>query len=76
MIYLIRHADAGQRTATPEDRMRPLSADGRRQVEALTSWLQPGPHGSVLSSAHVRCVETVEWLTAGDGHEWSGSYCA
>jgi 8-oxo-dGTP diphosphatase len=49
--------------------MRPLSADGRRQVGALTSRLQPGPQGSVLSSAYVRCVETVEWLTARDGHD-------
>jgi hypothetical protein len=33
--------------------MRSLSADGRRQVGALTNRLQQGPQGSVLSSAYV-----------------------
>lgn len=69
MIYLVRHADAGQRTATAEDRLRPLSAEGRRQVGALNSWLRPGPRGRVLSSPYVRCVETVEHLAAAGGHE-------
>ena len=69
MIHLVRHADAGPRTATPEDRVRPLSAEGRRQVRALSSWLQPGPNGRVLSSPYLRCVETVDRLAARDGHD-------
>lgn len=69
MIYLVRHADAGLRTAATEDRLRPLTAEGRRQVRALNSWLQPGPNGRVLSSPYVRCVESVERLAARDGHD-------
>jgi phosphohistidine phosphatase SixA len=69
MIHLVRHADAGLRTATPEDRLRSLSVEGWRQVQALTSWLQPGPLGRVLSSPYVRCVQTVERIAAGDGHD-------
>lgn len=67
MIYLVRHADAGPRTATPEDRLRPLSAEGRHQVRTLMGWLQPEPRGRVLSSPSVRCVETVERLAARAG---------
>jgi phosphohistidine phosphatase SixA len=71
MIHLVRHADAGQRMATPEDRLRPLSAEGWRQVRALTTWLQPRANGCVLSSPYVRCVATVEWLAAREAHEVS-----
>ena len=67
MIHLVRHADAGQRPATSEDRLRPLSTEGRRQVKAMTSWLRPGPHSRVLSSPYVRCIETVEPLAARNG---------
>ena len=66
-IYLVRHAYAGERTASPEDHLRPLNAEGRRQTETLITWLQPSMNGRVLSSPYVRCVATVEPLAARAG---------
>jgi 8-oxo-(d)GTP phosphatase len=66
MIHLVRHGDAGPRTAMVEDRARSLSPQGLRQAAALTTWLHPGPRGRVLSSPYVRCVQTVERIAARD----------
>src|SRR2546429_98104 len=68
VIYLVRHARAGERTASPEDHLRPLNAEGWRQTETLTTWVQPSTNGRVLSSPYVRCVATVEPLAARAGH--------
>jgi 8-oxo-dGTP diphosphatase len=42
VLYLVRHAKAGRRSAyTGDDRMRPLSGPGRRQAKAIGKRLAP-----------------------------------
>ncbi len=69
MIYLVRHAHAGGRRASPEDHLRGLSVRGLREARALSEWLEPGADGLVLSSPFVRCVATVEPIAARRGRE-------
>ncbi|MFN8035168.1 MAG: phosphoglycerate mutase family protein [Acidimicrobiia bacterium] len=62
-IYLIRHGKAGDRAAWegPDD-LRPLTRGGVRQAEAIAASLgEPGVE-RVVSSAYVRCRQTVEPL--------------
>jgi len=62
-VLLVRHADAGDRARWKgDDRLRPLSARGRCQARALVDQLAPYGAVRVVSSAYVRCVETVEPL--------------
>ncbi|HEX3667665.1 MAG TPA: phosphoglycerate mutase family protein [Acidimicrobiia bacterium] len=59
-LYLVRHAKAGSRSAwNGPDEERPLSKAGRRQAAALAKLLRDEPIGHVVSSAYVRCRETV-----------------
>lgn len=59
-LYLVRHAHAGRRSEWDDaDAQRPLSEKGRHQTEALTQHLADAPVGRVLSSAAVRCQQTV-----------------
>ena len=59
-LFLVRHANAGSRSDWEgPDAERPLSGKGRRQVEALTAHLADAPVKRVLSSAAVRCQQTV-----------------
>lgn len=59
-LFLVRHAHAGSRSDwAGADIDRPLSRKGRRQVEALTAHLADAPVKRVLSSAAVRCQQTV-----------------
>src|SRR5207249_192815 len=61
--YLVRHANAGDRAAWKgPDRLRPLTALGQRQAEALAESMSAEPIDTVLSSPYVRCVQTVEPL--------------
>jgi broad specificity phosphatase PhoE len=60
-IFLVRHAHAGSRTQWDgDDRLRPLSAKGRRQTDHLLALLADRDHGPVYSSPSRRCIETVE----------------
>ena len=60
MLHLVRHADAGSRTAwAGNDFERPLDDHGRMQAEAIGAALAPRPVRRILSSPYVRCVETV-----------------
>ncbi|HEX3426155.1 MAG TPA: phosphoglycerate mutase family protein [Acidimicrobiales bacterium] len=62
-LLLIRHGHAGSRKEwTGDDRLRPLSAKGRRQARALVHQLEPWPPSRVLSSPYRRCVDTVKPL--------------
>ena len=62
-VLLVRHADAGDRGRwRGDDRVRPLSATGRRQAQALVGQLAGYGVVRVVSSAYVRCVQTVEPL--------------
>ena len=62
-VYLVRHAKAGDRELwTEDDRLRPLTAKGRRQAEGLVTLFQDRAVDRVLSSPFVRCVQTVRPL--------------
>ena len=59
-LYLIRHAHAGSRGAWEgPDFERPLSVKGTDQTDALTRALAAEDITRVLSSAAVRCQQTV-----------------
>lgn len=59
-IYLVRHAYAGKRSNwTKDDRVRPLSKAGRKQVSLLTDVLSEEPVVRILSSDYKRCHNTV-----------------
>jgi broad specificity phosphatase PhoE len=61
--YVVRHAKAGDREAWEgDDRLRPLTKSGRRQAAGLVEVLKGEPIDKVLSSAYLRCRETVEPL--------------
>jgi 8-oxo-dGTP diphosphatase len=63
MPFLIRHASAGDRDGwIGDDRARPLDDQGRRQAAALVEVLADRPISRVLTSAYLRCVETMEPL--------------
>lgn len=63
MLYLVRHAKAGNRDKwVGDDRLRPLSAPGRAQALALAERLAPLATGDLVSSPYDRCVQTLEPL--------------
>jgi phosphohistidine phosphatase SixA len=67
-ILLVRHAEAAERARWHgDDRARPLTASGRAQAARLARSLQDQPISRVLSSAYLRCVETVSPLAARRG---------
>lgn len=60
MLHLVRHADAGNRTAwLGDDFQRPLDDFGQMQAAAIGVALASRPVQRILSSAAVRCVDTV-----------------
>ena len=59
MVYVVRHARAGRRTAADDDALRSLSKRGRRQAERIAEILCPDVSGRILSSPYIRCIETV-----------------
>ena len=62
-LFLIRHATAGVRDhANPNDDQRPLDPTGFGQAAAIAELLADEPIEAVLSSAALRCVQTVEPL--------------
>ena len=53
MLYLVRHAKAGDRTAWKgDDRLRPLSKEGRRQADSLARKLARLTTGQIVSSPY------------------------
>jgi phosphohistidine phosphatase SixA len=63
MPYLVRHAHAGDKRAwTGPDRLRPLSAPGRREAHGLLVQLRDDRITRILCRPAVRCLETVEPL--------------
>jgi len=68
-IHLIRHAHAGSRKGWKGDDVdRPLSDRGRDQAAAIGQALAHAHVDLLLSSAYVRCVQTLEPLAAATGH--------
>jgi len=60
MIYLVRHAKAGDRDSwTGHDRLRPLTPAGHLQAVALLDVLDDARFARIVSSPYVRCLETV-----------------
>jgi 8-oxo-(d)GTP phosphatase len=69
-LLVVRHASAGDsETWEGDDRLRPLDEKGRRQAEELVERLEPYEVERILSSSHVRCVQTVEPLARTRGLE-------
>jgi 8-oxo-dGTP diphosphatase len=59
-LYLIRCARAERRDRWGgADELRPLTATGRAQAEALAGWLGQEPISHIGSSPYARCMETV-----------------
>ncbi len=79
-LFLIRHAQAGDRTASQRDRYRPLTPKGHRRAEELAAILGDQSVARVLSSPATRCWQTVAPLAKATGLEveevdelWEGS---
>ena len=63
MLLVVRHADAGDKTAWKgPDGLRPLSSRGHLQAEGLVVRLEDFPVERILSSPTLRCYQTVEPL--------------
>ncbi len=63
VVYLVRHAKAGERRVWEGDDLeRPLSKKGWRQAEALGKRLAAKGATTLYSSPYVRCVQTLEPL--------------
>ena len=63
LIYVVRHAEAGDRKKWEgPDEARPLSAGGRRQAKRLVESFATQPFAQLFSSPFVRCVQTLEPL--------------
>lgn len=70
MIYLVRHAKAGERRVWEgDDEARPLSKHGWRQSEAIAKRLAAKGASSLYSSPYIRCVQTLEPLAERVGLE-------
>jgi 8-oxo-dGTP diphosphatase len=62
-LYVVRHADAGQRSEWDgPDRSRPLSARGQRQARGLADLLTDDRITRLVASPSARCLETLEPL--------------
>ena len=66
-IYLVRHAQAGERTTAEDDHLRELSEPGRFQAVRIAERFATVPVSRVLSSPYPRCVQTVEPLATSHG---------
>jgi len=63
VLYLVRHAHAGDKQAwRGPDSLRPLSGSGRLEAHGLLTQLRDYPIARILSSPAVRCLQTVEPL--------------
>ncbi len=63
VIYLVRHAKAGERRVWDgDDELRPLSKHGWKQSEAIAKRLAAKGATSLYSSPYVRCMQTLEPL--------------
>ena len=63
MLYLVRHAHAGNKAKwNGSDVARPLSAQGHKEALGLIEQLRAHPMGRVLSSPAERCLQTVQPL--------------
>jgi 8-oxo-dGTP diphosphatase len=69
-VFVVRHAKAGSRRRFEgDDRLRPLSRNGRSQSEALVELLGRRGITRLLSSPYTRCIQTLEPLATALGLE-------
>jgi phosphohistidine phosphatase SixA len=62
-VFVVRHAKAGSRRRFEgDDRLRPLSRNGRAQAKGLVKLLAHRGVERVLTSPYTRCSQTVEPL--------------
>jgi 8-oxo-(d)GTP phosphatase len=62
-VFLVRHAEAGSRGKWKgPDETRPLTARGRKQAQAFAATHAPRAPALLVSSAAVRCAQTLEPL--------------
>jgi 8-oxo-dGTP diphosphatase len=67
-VFVVRHAKAGSRRRFEgDDRLRPLSRNGRPQADGLVELLGRRGVTRLLSSPYTRCIETLEPLAASLG---------
>lgn len=60
LVYLVRHAQAGERARWDgPDRARPLDDTGRAQADALVGLFAGQPFVHLVSSPYARCVGTM-----------------
>jgi len=60
-LLVVRHARAGHRKKWDgDDSRRPLDERGRRQAERLVETLAGYPIDRLVSSGHLRCIQTLE----------------
>jgi phosphohistidine phosphatase SixA len=70
MLYLVRHAKAKSRSNWDgDDTVRPLTANGRAQADALADRLAEHAVGTLTSSPYLRCMQTLQPLAARLGTE-------
>ena len=68
LLYLVRHAKAGNPERwTEDDRLLPLSKKGRRQAEGLVQLFRRLEVTRIVSSPHLRCAQTVRPLALARG---------
>lgn len=64
-VHLIRHAHAGRRSEwVGDDRLRPLSERGLHQANAIVDTVGDLVVGRIVSSPYLRCIQTMEPLSA------------
>jgi hypothetical protein len=64
MVYLIRHAHAGNKHQWPgRDGDRPLSEPGHQEAQGLLARLRDYPITRIMASPALRCQQTVEPLS-------------
>lgn len=67
-VLLVRHGDAVDRASwSGDERRRPLSARGFRQAAALPATLAEHAIERIVSSPHLRCLQSVEPLGTARG---------
>jgi 8-oxo-dGTP diphosphatase len=70
VVYLVRHAKAGQRSAwEDDDLLRPLSKSGWKQAQAVADRLSGKRVSTLHASEYTRCVQTLEPLAERLGQE-------
>jgi broad specificity phosphatase PhoE len=67
-MLLVRHGHAGTKEGwADDDRLRPLDARGRRQAKHLVGVIVPMDPTRLISSPHLRCLQTMEPIAEKSG---------